>query len=85
MKKLKWSLMSAAVLLGLGGAFTTRPHFDCSNMTQYYYAGGVYSQAGVEGINYICTEGTGICTYYTPDGLTFFECQAGTYCTGNCD
>jgi hypothetical protein len=84
MKKIKWTLMSAAVVLGIGGAFATRPHFDCSNLTQYYYAGGGYSQAGIEGVNYICTSGSATCTYYTTDGLTYYPCQAGVYCTSNC-
>ena len=84
MKKFKWSILSLAVILSVCGAFATRPHFDCSNMTQYYFAGGVYSEAGVEGINYICAAGSGICTYYTNDQITFFPCQTGSYCTGNC-
>jgi hypothetical protein len=84
MKKLKWTLMSAAVVLGIGGAFATRPHYDCSNDVQYYYAGGVYSLAGVEGVTYICAAGSGTCTYYTNDQITFYPCQVGSYCTGNC-
>ncbi len=85
MKKLKWTLLSAAILVGVSGAFGTRPQFDCSNDTQYYLLGGTYSLAGTEGVNYICTSGTGTCTYYTDDGLTYFPCQSGVYCTGNCD
>jgi hypothetical protein len=84
MKKFKWSVLSLAIILSVCGAFATRPHFDCSNMTQFIYIGGGYRQAGIEGVNYICSEGDGICTYYTPDGLTYYECQVGTYCTGNC-
>jgi Family of unknown function (DUF6520) len=84
MKKLKWTLMSAAVVLGIGGAFATRPHFDCSNNTQYIFVEGGYSLAGIEGVDYTCAEGSGTCTYYTPDHLTYYECQVGTYCTSNC-
>ena len=84
MKKFKWSILSLAVILSVCGAFATRPHFDCSNMTQYIFVGGGYSQAGIEGVNYTCTEGSETCTYYTPDGLTYFQCQVGTYCTSNC-
>jgi hypothetical protein len=84
MKKIKWTLMSLAILLAVGGALATRPHFDCSNMTQYYLSGGQYFAAGVEGVDYICTGGSGICTYYTADGLHYFQCQVGDYCTGNC-
>ena len=71
MKKFKWSILSLAVILSVCGAFASRPHFDCSNMPQYYFVGGVYSNAGTDGVNYICTEGTGVCTYYTPDGLSY--------------
>lgn len=84
MKKIKWSILSLAVVLSVCGAFATRPHFDCSNMTQYYFAGGVYSEAGEEGVNYTCDQGTGACTYYTLNGQNFFQCQVGTYCTSNC-
>jgi hypothetical protein len=84
MKKFKWSILSLAVIFSICGAFATRPHFDCSQMTQYYFAGGVYSEAGTEGVNYICTSGTGTCTYYTNNGQTFFTCQEGSYCTSNC-
>ena len=85
MKKLKWTLLSAAILLSVTGALGTRPQFDCSNETQYYFSGGAYLAAGTEGVNYICTSGTGTCTYYTDDEINFFPCQAGIYCTGNCD
>ena len=84
MKKFKWSILSLAVILSVCGAFATRPHFDCSNMSQYYFSGGVYLPAGTEGVNYVCSSGTGVCTYYTPDGLSYFECQPGLYCTSNC-
>jgi hypothetical protein len=84
MKKFKWTILSAAILLSVSGAFATRPRFDCSNDTQYYFAGGGYSLAGIEGVNYVCSSGSGTCTYYTTDGVTFFPCQAGIYCTSNC-
>ena len=84
MKKFKWSILSLAVIISVCGAFATRPHFDCSNMTQYYFAGGGYNNAGIEGLNYTCAEGTGTCTYYTLDGVTYHQCQPGSYCTSNC-
>ncbi|HEV2479235.1 MAG TPA: hypothetical protein VGS79_06215 [Puia sp.] len=84
MKKFKWSILSLAVILSLCGAFVTRPHFDCSTMTQYYYQGGTYFPAGEEGVSYICTSGSNTCTYYTTNGVNFFQCQAGVYCTSNC-
>jgi hypothetical protein len=84
MQKFKWSILSIAVILAVCGAFVTRPHFDCSTATQYYYAGGTYNEAGEEGVDYTCTNGSGTCTYYTTNGITFYPCQAGLYCTQNC-
>jgi hypothetical protein len=84
MKKFKWSILSLAVILSVCGAFATRPHFDCSNMPQYMLSGSTYFPAGTEGVTYTCTEGTGACTYYTPDQINYYECQVGTYCTSNC-
>jgi hypothetical protein len=85
MKKFKGILLSSTIILSVSGAFATRPQFDCSNDTQYYLSGGTYLLAGTEGVNYICSAGSGTCTYYTTDGITFFPCQSGIYCTGNCD
>ena len=84
MKKFKWSILSLAIIVSVCGAFATRPHFDCSNMTQYMFAGGVYTPAGIEGVNYVCSQGSGVCTYYTTNGVTYFACQQGAYCTNNC-
>jgi hypothetical protein len=84
MKKFKWSILSLAVILSVCGAFATRPHFDCSTMTQFYYQGGTYFVAGTEGVTYTCTDGSGVCTYYTTNGINYFPCQLGVYCTSNC-
>ena len=84
MKKVKWTIMSLALIVSVCGAFATRPHWDCSNMQQYYFSGGGYVAAGVEGLDYICTGASGTCTYYTADGIHYFTCQIGTYCTSNC-
>lgn len=84
MQKFKWTLLSIAIIVSITCAFANRPHFDCSSYTQYYYTGGGYSLAGTEGVNYICTSGSGTCTYYTTNGVDFYPCQSGTYCTSNC-
>ncbi len=78
MKKVKWTIMSLAVILSVCGAFASKPHFDCSNMVQYYFVGGRYVLAGTIGVDYICVDGNGTCTYYTPDNLHYFTCEAGT-------
>ncbi len=85
MKKVKWTLMSLAVFISVGGAFATRLHnFGCSSDTQYHYAGGVYTAAGVLGVNYVCDAGSNTCTYYTTDNIHYYPCQTGLYCTANC-
>ena len=84
MKKIKGILLSTAIILSVSGAFATRPQFDCSNDTQYHLQGGSYTLAGTEGVNYVCSQGSGTCTYYTLDGINFLPCQPGVYCTSNC-
>ena len=86
MKKIKWTLMSLAVSFAVSGAWLTRPrHDDCSNLLQYIQSGGSYILAGDYGVDYICIAGSGTCTYYTSDGVNFYPCQPGTYCTSGCD
>ena len=82
---IKWTLMSLSVSLAVSGAIITRLHHDdCSNLPQYYLNGSVYTPAGTYGINYVCTEGGGTCTYYTLDNVNYLPCQSGTYCTASC-
>lgn len=76
--------MTAAVVLGIGGALATRPHYDCATETQYYKSGSSYLPAGVLGVDYECAAGEGTCTYTTTNGIKFIPCQAGVYCTSNC-
>ena len=85
MKKFKGILLSSAIILSVSAAFGTRPKLDCSNDTQYYLSGGTYLLAGTEGVDYTCASGTGTCTYYTSDGITYIPCQPGLYCTSNCE
>ena len=82
--KVKWIIMPLAIIVSVCGAFATRPHFDCSQDTQYKLVGGSYVPAGTLGVTYTCVQGTGACTYYTNDGIHYFQCQVGQYCTSNC-
>ena len=86
MKKIKWTFMTLAIVLGIGGAFATAPRLpqDCQGATQYYYNGGAYVLAGKIGIDYLCvTPSSSVCTYYKV-GSTYIPCMWGIYCTGNC-
>lgn len=82
MKKIKWTIMSLAIIFSICAAFATRPKFDCSQVTQYYYTGGTYMPAGSYGVNYICVGGSTTCTYYTPNMINFYPCQLGSYTPG---
>jgi hypothetical protein len=85
MKKVKWTLMSLAVLVSVGGAFAGRLHNQgCGSDTQYYLSGSQYFYAGKLGTNYLCDSGSGTCTYYTTDMIHYYSCVAGVYCTANC-
>ncbi len=84
MKKIKWTLMTLAIVFGIGGAFATRLHQDCQGATQYYSNGGAYVLAGRLGIDYICvTPSSAVCTYYKV-GSTYTPCMYGNYCISNC-
>ncbi|MHA4811927.1 DUF6520 family protein [Flavitalea flava] len=81
MKKIKFSLMSLAIIVSICGAFATRPSFDCRTATQYYYNGTAYIQTGTYGIGYICMAAAGVtCTYTYDSGTqTYTGCRTGNY------
>jgi hypothetical protein len=85
MKKIKWTLMSLAIALSIGGALATSPRLkqDCQAATQYYYNGTGYVLAGTYGVTYLCVTSTNTCTYYKV-GSTYVPCMSGAYCTSNC-
>ena len=78
MKKIKWTIMTLTILLGVGGAFATSPHFDCRTAQQYYSTGGGFMPTGTFGVNYVCDTGTDVCTY-TFDGVNYNPCRLGEY------
>jgi hypothetical protein len=80
MKRIKWTVLSLAIIVSVCGAFATRPKFDCTTLTQYYFTGGTYMPAGQINIDYVCTQGSIICTYYTTNGgITYTPCIVGVY------
>ena len=78
MKKIKWMIMTLAIVFSICGAFATRPHYDCRTAPQYMWNGVAYELAGTEGIDYQCTGESGTCTY-TQSGQTYTACQFGSY------
>jgi Family of unknown function (DUF6520) len=78
MKKMKFVIMAMAILLSIGAAFASRRSLDCRTAIQYYYNGSGYSNAGTEGVSYVCETGATVCTYYLV-GFTYTPCQQGTW------
>ena len=78
MKKIKLIIMTLAILSSIGGAFATRPHYDCTFSTQYFWTGSAYAPAGTFGINFICQTGANSCSYVLVGGQ-YVQCRVGTY------
>jgi len=77
MKKIKWSILSLAVIFSITAAFATKPHFDCATLPQYYFTGQVYLP--VAG-SYACMQGGTTCTFYTTNGgISYSPCTTGVY------
>lgn len=77
MKKIKWSILSLAVIFSITAAFATKPHWDCSFLPQYYYNGSGYLPVAQQ---YGCMQGAITCTYYTQNGgISYFPCTTGVY------
>jgi uncharacterized protein DUF6520 len=81
--KIKWTILTLAILFSIGSAFATRPRANFG--TLYYYNGSGYLPAGTFGVNYVCETSSNVCTYtfsggvytpyqtsanYTPIGVT---------------
>jgi hypothetical protein len=73
MKRIKWTIMTLAVVFSVGSAFTTRFYADTRAQSNlYYWNGTAYMPAGQFGVNYVCQSSSSICTYsrsgntYTP-------------------
>jgi hypothetical protein len=67
MKKIKWTIMTLAILFSIGGAFASRPHTLQPGI--YYWTGSGYMPAGTIGVTYVCEASTNICTYSYANGV----------------
>ena len=84
MKKIKWMIMTFAILLGVGGAMATRLHQDCKYDDQYMYNGFGYVYAGKPGIDYTCVDGGVVCSYYFDvPSQTYIACLPGMFYNGS--
>ena len=52
MNKIKWTILTFAILFSIGSAFATRPRANFGSL--YYWTGSGYALAGTEGMNYVC-------------------------------
>ena len=78
MKKIKWTIMTLAILASIGGALATRPHYDCTASQQFYRNGSIYLPAGVFGVDYICVLSDSACSYTLVNGV-YKPCRLGAY------
>ena len=85
MKKIKFSLMTMAVVAAVCCAFVTKsPDDPCMNEPQYYFDGISYQPAGEFGYNFDCDDDPAVtCSWYKPDPVghpnTYASCHLGNY------
>ncbi|MBS1567747.1 MAG: hypothetical protein JST39_25410 [Bacteroidetes bacterium] len=83
MKKIRFMLLGAVILLASVSAIATKPAYDCSYATQYVFNGTSYIEAGQFGYDFICLSYPGICTYYKPDPVfqpnNYQPCHPGRF------
>ena len=83
MNKIKFILISLAVIGGVGAAFAKRSCVACESQPQYYKSGSSYLPAGIYGDNYACRNLPSVCSYYQPDPVNqptvFVPCRNGVY------
>lgn len=78
MKKIKATIMTLAILLSIGGALATRPHFDCTFSTQYRWNGSAFIPAGTFGVDFYCLTSSNACSYTLVNGQ-YVQCRIGTW------
>jgi hypothetical protein len=70
MKKIKWTIMTLAVVFSVGSAVATRLYSDTKAQNNLYYFNGTqYMPAGQYGVTYICQSSSTICTYSYSNGV----------------
>lgn len=83
MNKIKLAFIAIAILAAFGGAFATRPCFECSYSQQYVWSGSSYVPVGAYQEDYDCYMNAGVCTYYRPDPWgqpnNYVPCHEGLY------
>lgn len=82
MKRIRIICVSTAILLGVGGAWATRPCFNCELYQQYHFTGAGYDEVLDYGYDYYCQQFSGTCTYYRPNPFMpnyYAPCRQGIF------
>lgn len=82
MLKVKVCLISAAIIGSIIGAIASQPNVLCQTQPQFYKFGDSFIPAGEYGVEYICTGGVGICTYWQPSPFlpdVYLPCRTGAF------
>ena len=83
MNKIKWTFLSLAILLSIGGAFATRPQHKTNGMLFYWNGLGYIPVNGTIGQDYICEGDLNVCTYiFIPSTQTYQPYNTGNYTSG---
>jgi hypothetical protein len=84
MNRIRMFLMIPVFLLSIGGALAEKSqNFACAYSQQYILVGGVYMPVGVYGVDYVCLNFPGTCTYYRPNPVfqpnVYAPCRQGYF------
>lgn len=84
MQKVKFALITVAVIASIGGAFASKTRCAvCEGYTQYQLVNGGYVEAGDYGYDYACWLLPGTCTYWQPDPINqpnyYAPCRSGVF------
>jgi hypothetical protein len=80
MKRIKWTIMTLAIVFSVGSAFTTRLYSDTKAQSNlYYWNGNAYMPAGQYGVAYFCQSSSSVCTYSYSGGVYTPYQTLGTY------
>lgn len=80
MKKIKFSLMSVAVIAAVASAFAAKPATMCENAVQYYRDVSGYHEAGILSLDYDCDyNDLEVCTYVLTGPNTYAPCRWGSF------
>ena len=82
MSKIKLACIAVAIVVGIGGAFATKPCALCETQQQYIKFQNGWIPVGEYGTDYICSNSAGTCTWvqespYLPN--SFVPCRTGQF------